>query len=169
MTVQKPPTKEELDAVVAAACEHGYERGLRDAQALAQNTLAEVRKLLISRDKSTTAAQRALAHNTVQVLEGYVAALSKMMAPGVVVDEQLPGGERVEGLTVGERYYEVCATATGLPPGDTSGMSLNSSSTWVRVDGGEWQASPERSHHMTLRRICAGEIHVMPDGKVGVR
>lgn len=131
MTVQKPPTKEELDAVVAAACEHGYERGLRDAQALAQNTLAEVRKLLISRDKSTTAAQRALAHNTVQVLEGYVAALRKMMAPGVVVDEQLPGGER--------------------------------------VDGGEWQASPERSHHMTLRRICAGEIHVMPDGKVGVR
>jgi hypothetical protein len=58
--------------------------------------------------------------------------------------------QTVEGVTL-----EIETTTSGLPPGDRSGMSLNSCATFWRVNNGPWHGSPMRSHHETVKNLPA--------------
>lgn len=67
--------------------------------------------------------------------------------------------------TIEGHKVEVETTSTGLPPDDQSGLSLNNSKTFWRVDGGPWRRSPERSQHATVQNI-SGLIELLLEWNV---
>lgn len=59
----------------------------------------------------------------------------------------------IERLEVHNHLFEFTRSATGLPPDDTSGMSLNNTVTFWRLDGGKWHRAPRGRLELEARGL----------------